>query len=49
MKNFFFRKIVVAFQSFFINKNYEWDLAKKHHTFDTNNLDLCKDMSVIQH
>ena len=49
MKNLFFGKIVAIFRYRFMNKNYEWNLSKSHKSFDTINLDLRRDMSVVQH
>jgi len=49
MKKLNLGKVVAALRSLFAKKNHEWNLAQGHKTFDTSNLDLRRDMSVIQH
>jgi hypothetical protein len=48
MKKLNFGKVVAAIRSLFAKKNLEWNLAQSHKSFDTSNLDLRRDMSVIQ-
>jgi len=48
MKKLNFGKIVVALRSLFVKRNLEWTLAQGHKSIDTNNLDIRRDISVIQ-
>lgn len=48
MKKLNFGKVIAAIRSMFLKKNLEWTLAQSHKSFDTNNIDLRRDMSVIQ-
>ena len=48
MKKFSFGKIVATIRSWFVKRNLEWTLAQGRKSFDTSNLDLRRDISVIQ-